>query len=375
VLGSLIEGVCYVNTSGEVQYMNAAAERMLGYNSDQVRGKRLHDLLHLGCVAGNGSSCSLVKAMHAGHPCHAQEEILTTNSGCKLTVEYTAAPVTDTVTLGAVMMFRDISERKRAEQAIQASEKMAATGRIAATISHELRNPLDSVMQLIYLIKQSGKLGEAERQHIDLIDQELRRMTEVAQQTLAMHRQAPAMVPVNLSKLIDGVTLLYGKKVKTHKIQLDKKYEWQGEVPGFPAELRQVFTNLIVNAVDAMPSGGRMCIHVRQGREFRGAGRTGVLISLLDNGTGIPAEARRHLFQPFFTTKGEKGSGVGLWVSSGIVQRHSGSIRVHSDARPGRSYTCFRVFLPAQQGPIGMPKPVPEQKSMEPLRQEQPNAA
>jgi signal transduction histidine kinase len=304
-----------------------------------------------------------------------REETLCTSSGCKLIVEYTAAPVTDSVTLGAVMMFRDISERKRAEEAVRASEKMAATGRIAATISHELRNPLDSVMQLTYLLKQSGKLGDTERQQIELIDQELRRMTEVAQQTLAMHRQSSAMVPVSLSKLIDGVTLLYGKKIRSHKIQLEKKYKWQGELPAFPAELRQVFTNLIVNAVDAMPGGGKMRIHLRRRREFAGAKREGAVISLLDTGSGIPAETRKHLFQPFFTTKGEKGSGVGLWVSSGIVQRHGGSIRVRSDARPGRSYTCFQVFLPAEQGLGAVPNLVPEKQPAKPLPDEQQRAA
>jgi len=346
VLGSLIEGVCYIDASGAIQYMNAAAERMLGCRSKEVRGRQLHGLIHAGCDPAHHESCCLLSTMETGHPCQVQEETLTTSAGDKLVTEYTAAPVvSDGVTLGAVMMFRDISERKHAEDALRASEKLAATGRLAATISHELRNPLDSVMQLLYLVKQSGKLGETERQHLDLVDQELRRMTEVAQQTLAMHRQSSQMVPVNVTKLIDGVLLLYGKKIRSQKVQIEKRYEWRSEISGFPAELRQVFTNLIVNAVDAMPGGGKLCVHVRHYRESHSQ-RPGVLVALLDTGTGIPPPARKHLFEPFFTTKGEKGSGVGLWVSSGIVQRHSGTIRVHSNARPGRSYTCFEVFLP-----------------------------
>src|SRR6185312_10944877 len=163
------------------------------------------------------------------HPCRVQEEVLTTKSGAQLVTEYTAAPViSDGTTFGAVMMFRDLSERKRAEEALRASEKMAATGRIAATISHELRNPLDSVIQLLYVLKQSSRLGEAERQQLELIDQELHRMTEVTQQTLAMHRQSSSMVPVNIAKLLDGVLLLYGNKIRASKIRVERRYDWLG---------------------------------------------------------------------------------------------------------------------------------------------------
>jgi PAS domain S-box-containing protein len=379
VLGSLTEGVCYIDTSGAIQYLNTAAERMLGYTSDEARGKQLHNLVHIACDPDHRESCCLLNALNARRACTVHEETFSTKSGDKLAAEYTSAPVTsDGTTLGAVMMFRDLSERKRAEQAVRASEKMAATGRIAATISHELRNPLDSVMQLLYLVKQSPRLGDEERQQLDLVDQELHRMTEVAQQTLAMHRQASAMVQVNLVKLIDGVMLLYGKKVRSQKIQIEKRYDWQGEVPGFPAELRQVFTNLIVNAVEAMPTGGKLWVHIRRHRETIGLRREGALIVLLDTGSGIPKSERRHLFEPFFTTKGEKGSGVGLWVSNGIIQRHHGSIRVHSDSRQGRSYTCFEVFLPEKHPHSASQetaRPKAEQPKSEHAKSEQPKAA
>jgi signal transduction histidine kinase len=161
-----------------------------------------------------------------------------------------------------------------------------------------------------------------------------------------LHRQSSSKVPVNIAKLIDGVTLLYGKKILAQKIRLEKRIDWAGEIYGFPAELRQVFINLIVNAVEAMPGGGRLRIHIRHSREPSGTGRAGVLVALLDSGAGISRKTKSQLFQPFFTTKGDKGSGVGLWASQGIVQRHGGKIRVHSDDRAGRSYTCFTVFLP-----------------------------
>jgi PAS domain S-box-containing protein len=369
VLGSLTEGVCYVDTTGAIQYLNPAAERMFGYRSEQVRGSPLHELLHIGCDADD--ACCLLSAMRAGHSCWVDEETLTTKSGEKLVAEYTAAPVmSDGVSLGTAMMFRDLSERKRAEEALRASEKMAATGRMAATISHELRNPLDSVIQLLYILKQSNRLGDTERQQLDVIDQELQRMIEVTKQTLAMHRQGAAMVPVNLAKLLDGVLLLYGNKIRSSKICVERRYDWLGEVPGFPAELRQVFTNLIVNAVEAMPTGGGLRIRIRHTGRPRPNGCDGVVVSLLDTGTGIPKDVRKHVFEPFFSTKGEKGSGVGLWVSRGILQRHHGTIRVHSDSRVGRSYTCFQVFLPQKQSQIVSVQPtVPVYDSKQAKRQ------
>lgn len=374
MLGSLAEGVCYLDASGTIQYLNAAAERMFGYRSEQVRGKPLHTLVHIGCDDEHG--CCLLNAIREGRSCSMKEETLTTKSGAKVIVEYTAAPVISVgIALGVVMMFHDLSERKRVEEALRASEKMAATGRIAATISHELRNPLDSVIQLLYVLKQSRRLGNTERQQLELIDQELRRMTEVTQQTLALHRQSASMVSINLAKLLDGVLLLYENKIRASKIRVERHYDCVGEVPGFPAELRQVFTNLIVNAVQAMATGGGLRLHIRPTRAFGAQGLDGVVVSLLDTGTGIPKDVRKRIFDPFFSTKGEKGSGVGLWVSRGIIERHQGRIRVHSDPRPGRSYTCFQVFLPNKHGQVVPLRPIaPMGKSSE-VRNERPDAA
>ena len=268
--------------------------------------------------------------------------------GRKLTVEYNVAPVYyKGHFIGAVLSFRDIAERRRAEDALRSSERLASTGRIAATISHELNNPLESVHYLVYLLNQSANLGEKERKYLQTAEQELGRMEQIVKQTLGFHRQASAPIPINLGELLKGILLLYSRKLERKKICVVERYDYTGEVPGFPAEIRQVISNLIVNAVEAMHDGGRLTLHVKKTHEWKGSERRpGALISVLDNGPGIKEEARHHLFEPFFTTKGEKGTGIGLWVSSGIAQKHRGSIRVRSSDRPGRSYTCFSVFLP-----------------------------
>ena len=349
MLSSLIEGVCYYDLSGRVEYLNPAARKMLKCEGERGRGRNVHELVHGDAPEFSSHSvdqCPILKAMQQGQAANMLEDNFKV-VGRKLTVEYNVAPVYHQgKPIGAVLSFRDIAERRRAEEALRASEKLATTGRIAATISHELNNPLESVHYLLFLLNQSANLSEMERNYLQTAEQELGRMGQIVKQTLGFHRQSSSPVPVNLEKLIKGILLLYTSKLHRKKIALVERYDYKSEVPLFPAEIRQVLSNLIVNAVEAMEQGGRLMLHVREWREWNGEHRPGVLISVMDNGSGIPNEIRGHLFEPFFTTKGERGTGVGLWVSRGIVQKHRGSIRVHSSRQKGRSYTCFSVFLP-----------------------------
>ena len=350
MLSSLIEGVCYYDLNGKVEYLNPAAEIMLQCDGKMDCGRNIHHLVH-GNAAESAShdeqQCPILRATQKGQASNMVEDSFQIHGG-RLTVEYNVAPVYHRGELiGAVLSFRDIAERRRAEAALRASEKLANTGRIAATISHELNNPLESVHYLLFLLNQSTSLNEKERNYLQTAEQELGRMGQIVQQTLGFHRQPSAPVPINLQKLLKGILLLYSRKLERKKIAVIERYDVDSEVDVFPAEIRQVLSNLIVNAVEAMGEAGRLTLHVRKWHEWRGERRAGVLISVMDNGPGIAKEIREHLFEPFFTTKGEKGTGVGLWVSSGIVQKHRGSIRVRSSRQPGRSYTCFSVFLPS----------------------------
>jgi two-component system CheB/CheR fusion protein len=164
---------------------------------------------------------------------------------------------------------------------------------------------------------------------------------------LAFYRQSTEPVPVSLAEVLDSVLEMYATKILAHSISVVKRYKTGARIEGFPAELRQVFANILGNAVEAVGQHGVIRLHVSESREWKNLRRSGVRVMVADSGPGISPENRRKLFEPFFTTKGERGTGLGLWVSSGIVQKHEGSIRVHSSTRPGRSYTVFSVFLPS----------------------------
>jgi signal transduction histidine kinase len=150
-----------------------------------------------------------------------------------------------------------------------------------------------------------------------------------------------------LRELLQGVLDLYDRRIKNSGINIDVRHENAPPVHVFAGEIRQVISNLLMNAIDAMPEGGRIAIRVRAARDWANDGRAGARIIIADNGRGIPESLKTRIFEPFFTTKGQKGTGLGLWVSEGIVQKHQGTLRVRSTQRPGRSGTCFSIFLPA----------------------------
>jgi signal transduction histidine kinase len=156
-----------------------------------------------------------------------------------------------------------------------------------------------------------------------------------------------------MPELVDNVLALYSRKLQDKAIVVSRRFDQVGEVPVYPAEMRQVFSNLIINAIEANRQGGKLLLHIYPSRDWKQPSRSGVRVVICDNGTGIRPDHRRNLFEPFFTTKGEKGTGLGLWVTNGIVQKHGGTIHVRSSIDPGRSGTCFSVFLPNEL--IGAP--------------------
>lgn len=246
-------------------------------------------------------------------------------------------------TLGCVITLLDISERKAVEEVLRRSEKLAAAGRIAGTLAHEINNPLSAVTNLLFLLQNSG-LDQAHQHYADLAASELARVSRIARNTLSFYREAASPVPVRLSEVLDSVLELYQQQISAKSLRINKRYRGDCEVHQFPGELRQVFSNLIINAIDALPQDGELLLAIRPRSGNNGALK-GASVWVADRGVGIAKEHRERLFEPFFTTKGEKGTGLGLWITHGIVQKQGGHIRVRSSNMPGRSFTVFSVFV------------------------------
>jgi signal transduction histidine kinase len=247
--------------------------------------------------------------------------------------------------LGCVITLFNIEERKRAEATLRKSEKLAATGQLAATIAHEINNPLEAVTNLMFLVSMQDGLPPQARIFVEQAERELARIAHITRQTLAFHRESSEPLPVTLKELIESVVFLYERRFREKGVQLVQDVRFQGKLHCFENEIRQLLSNLVVNALDATSKGGRVIVRVRPAREVGGR-RSGVRIVVADSGKGISREHRAKIFSPFFTTKGEKGTGLGLWVSEAIVHKHNGSLGMRSSTRPGKSGTVFSLFLP-----------------------------
>jgi len=244
-------------------------------------------------------------------------------------------------------LLKEIAERKRAEAALIRTEKLAVTGRLAASMAHEINNPLEAMTNIVYLLGQSVTDADI-REYVDILEKQLQTISRIANQTLKFHREIGRPAEFELAGLIGELVDFYQAKAKQHGVTLVTRLDTKAEVVGFSGEIRQVISNLLLNAIEATPQGGRVTLHIYESPERQGDRRRGYRVSIADTGIGIDARHRSRIFEPFFTTKGENGTGLGLWVSLGIINRAGGFMRVWSTRRPGRSGTCFSLFLPAE---------------------------
>ena len=248
--------------------------------------------------------------------------------------------------VGLIVM--DASDRKRGEEALRKTEKLAATGRLAASIAHEINNPLEAITNLLYLLSNHAELAEPALGYVHMAEHEVRRISEITQQTLRFYRQSTLPARANLSELLDSVLSLHQGRLRNLGIAVERKYDSAIDIFCFAGELRQVFANLVGNAIDAMSAGGRLVVRARRSRDWSDPQRTGVRFQVADTGSGMKPGVREHIFEPFFTTKEVTGTGLGLWVSSEIVAKHKGTIRVRSrsESPNGQTGTIFELFFP-----------------------------
>lgn len=247
----------------------------------------------------------------------------------------------------------DITRRKQAEAALLQSEKLAVAGRLAASVAHEINNPLAAVANLMYLIRHADSL-EAVREHADTALKQVMRVAHITRQTLKFHKQNEPLRITRLSEEIESVLSLFHGRLKQSAVTVERRYEDDPAVECPSGDLRQVFANLVANAIDAMPQGGRLTIRIRWSVDWETRTEGGLRVTIADSGEGMTLEAKRRIYEPFFTTKGLAGTGLGMWVTAQIVDRLRGSISVWSSQLPGRNATAFSVFLPFDRSLSGI---------------------
>lgn len=330
------------NLEGAITTWNTGAEKMFGYTADEVVGLPIANLTPY-------DRSDHLERIKRGESVQQFETIGRRRDGTTFDIFVTVSPIRNASgrIIGISRIARDITDRKRVEQALRLNEKLAATGRLATSIAHEINNPMATLTDIIYLLDRELTSDSRARQYLSIAKQEVARISHITTHMLSLYRESAKPVPVSIPEVVESALSLYSRKIESRNIHVHLRNGVEGIVHAFPAEMRQVFSNLIVNALDAAHDNGTVRLHVSQSCDWKNPECRGVRVAIADDGCGISPENRRRLFQPFFTTKGDKGTGLGLWVSNGIIQKHGGTIRVRSSVTHGRSGTCFSVFLPS----------------------------
>jgi PAS domain S-box-containing protein len=327
-----------------VELMNPVAQRLTGWTLEEAQGKRLETVFR----AVDERTREPVKTPDAEADAKGSSNysLLIAKDGAEYLIDQSAAPIrkANGEAAGVVLVFRDVTDLRRRDAALMAHEKLAIAGRLSASIAHEIHNPLDSVANLHYLMANEADPALQQR-YLGMAQQELNRTLQISRAMLGLYREPKAPVEVELRELLASVLLLLDRQLKDQSVTVDRKLAEGVSVQGFPGELRQVFTNLITNAAEASGAGGRLQVLLEP--SLPADSRAGATVTITDSGRGIPPELQAKLFQPFFTTKGEQGTGLGLWVSRGIVEKHGGTIELSNSGDAAFPGAEVRVYLPA----------------------------
>ncbi len=346
LLRSVGDAVIATNANGRITFMNPAAEAATGWSEAAAKQQRLESVFRTVKADTRErleNPVDRVRRLNAvaGPLDH---RLLIRRDESEIHVDDCGAPIRDDdgKIIGFILIFRDVTRQYELERTLRTSEKLALAGRITASVAHEIHNPLDTVGNLLHMILIDGG-SEHIAEYAELATQQLQRVHQVTLSMLNLYRESHAPVTVKLAEVVNSALALLEMQVRSKEAQVTCRFTEGSSVEGFPGELRQVFTNLIHNALDAIPQGGTIAIDC-----MSGGTQKQVNITITDNGCGIAEQDIPRLFQPLFTTKGESGTGLGLWVSKGIVEKHGGTIDVETKNTPGESWTRFHVVLPRQ---------------------------
>jgi PAS domain S-box-containing protein len=352
LLDSAGEGIWGQDLNGECTFVNRAALRMLGFTSDELVAKNMHEMVHHHYPDGRElprEECAVYDVFLKKEPFANHMDHVFRKDGTMFWAEMSAQPIVVRGEMrGAVVSFRDVTKSRMAEDALRRSEKLAAVGQLASSIAHEINNPLEAVINLLYLVRTADSMLDVKTYAL-MAEAELARVADITLQTLRFHRQQSAAAPVDLNDTIAAVLRLYSSRFLSRRIVLKFRLLDTPEAMLFEGDVRQVLNNLIRNAYDVMPDGGRLHVRLRPASS-PATGEAGVRITVADTGTGFLPGMREHLFEPFYTSKEVTGTGLGLWISKGIMDKHRGRMGMRSRLRvPGATHghgTVFSLWLP-----------------------------
>jgi PAS domain S-box-containing protein len=338
--------------NGIVTSWNPAAERMFEYSAKEMIGRPITTIIP---PELHEDERKILETIERGARIKRRETVRITRNGERMDVSLTVSPVRDEAgrVIGAASIERDITQDKKTEQALRVTERLASVGRMAATVAHEINNPLEAVTNLVYLARGCA-VREDVQKYLNTIDEELDRVSHLTKQTLGFYREAKAPSAIRVGPILESLVSFFGTRARNKGIEIHTEIRQDPEIYAVGGEIRQVITNLLNNSIDAVDSGGLIRVRVdATGRH--GNPLPGVRITVADSGPGIAPSVRSKLFEPFFTTKTDVGTGLGLWVCSNIVKRHHGSIRVKSSTSPEKSWTVFCVLLPSRRDSANEP--------------------
>jgi PAS domain S-box-containing protein len=340
IVESSDDAIISKDLNGIITSWNHAARRIFGYTSEEIVGQSILKLIPPNL---QGDEKLIIENIRAGRRIEHFETVRVNKRGESIDVSLTISPIKDETgkIIGASKILRDISGRKRIEASLVQAEKIAATSRMAATIAHEINNPLEAVINLLYLLRP--KIVDSEGlSYLDAAESELARVAHIAKQTLGYYREHAAATRSSLSQLAEHAITIYQPRCSSTKIQIEKAIEPTTTIVLRKGEIMQVISNIITNSIYAMPSGGTLSISAKNTREPG----PGVLLTIADTGTGIPDESLPHVFEAFFTTRSTIGTGIGLFIARQFIEGHGGKVHLATSTDQETHGTAVTVFLP-----------------------------